>query len=168
MKRLQQLAPIARPDAEVLILGSMNSFRALETGEYYAHPSNRFWPLMAELFGTPRTAPYAERVAVLQQHKIAVWGPIDSCTRHDKHGTPTNNDSDIADVVYADLKNFLAVHPKIGKIFFNGRESEKRWKEYLANTGARFGHIKTQYLPSTSGINRHFDAKKWRVALLST
>jgi hypothetical protein len=47
------LAPIARPNARVLVLGSAPSVLSLQKGEYYGNPQNESWPAMAELLGRP-------------------------------------------------------------------------------------------------------------------
>jgi len=72
---LQGLPPIL-PDGEirVLILGSFPSVQSLEKQQYYAHPQNWFWCVMAHcgLVGDAR-APYAERVEQVQATGIAIW-----------------------------------------------------------------------------------------------
>ena len=40
-------------ESRVLILGSFPSVRSREAGFFYAHPQNRFWPLLAALFSLP-------------------------------------------------------------------------------------------------------------------
>ena len=39
-----------RKDSRILILGTMPSPKSREAGFYYAHPQNRFWKVMADLF----------------------------------------------------------------------------------------------------------------------
>ena len=43
--------PIEDGHLEILILGSLPGDESIRRGQYYAHPRNRFWPLMAKLLG---------------------------------------------------------------------------------------------------------------------
>src|SRR3954462_11166774 len=73
--------PIARRDAHTLILGSLPGQRSLQMQQYYAHPQNAFWKLMAAIFETDGTAPYPRRVRVLRQNHIAVWDVVAAAER---------------------------------------------------------------------------------------
>ena len=50
MERLIGFAPSIDENCTTIILGSMPSVKSLEQQQYYAHPQNRFWKLMAILF----------------------------------------------------------------------------------------------------------------------
>ena len=65
--------PVARPDARVLILGSMPGIASLEARRYYAHPRNAFWPIMSDLCGFDLALPYEQR---LQRAQDAAQGKI--------------------------------------------------------------------------------------------
>ena len=45
--------PLYDANSTVLILGSLPSVRSRAQNFFYGHPQNRFWPLMAALFGEP-------------------------------------------------------------------------------------------------------------------
>ena len=46
---VHQIDPVFDKNSRVLILGSFPSVRSRETGFYYGHPANRFWPVMASI-----------------------------------------------------------------------------------------------------------------------
>ena len=45
--------PVADPRARVLILGSFPSVRSRQEGFYYGHARNRFWQVLAQVYGRP-------------------------------------------------------------------------------------------------------------------
>lgn len=47
MSTCKSFAPIVDEHSRILILGSMPGIKSLEQQEYYAHPQNRFWRLLA-------------------------------------------------------------------------------------------------------------------------
>ena len=82
MPRRRGLPPVIAPDARVLILGSFPSEASLAARQYYAHPRNHFWPILGEVLGEPRQAlPYAERLARVKAHRVAIWDTIVECER---------------------------------------------------------------------------------------
>ncbi len=74
MERLIGFAPSIDENCTTIILGSMPSVKSLEQQQYYAHPQNRFWKLMAIFFneGIIPTI-YQERLELLRKkgQKIA-------------------------------------------------------------------------------------------------
>ena len=78
---LTGLPPVVASDCRVLILGSMPGAASLQAARYYAHPRNRFWPLMAALADVPAEATYGERLAALQRAGIGLWDVIGECRR---------------------------------------------------------------------------------------
>ena len=72
---LEGLPPIL-PDGPIraLVRGSFPSVASLETGQYYGHPQNRFWRVLAHCrVIADHAAPYSERVAAVRRHGLAIW-----------------------------------------------------------------------------------------------
>lgn len=162
--RIESFLPIARHDARILILGSMPGEASLAAGEYYAHPRNAFWPILADLLGFAADAPYARRVRALEQAHVAVWDVLHSCIR------PGSLDADIEcdSLQVNDFGHFLAQHPAITHVFFNGSTAETCFRRHvlrlLAGRSLQFAR-----LPSTSPAHaaRSLSAKReaWRAIL---
>ncbi|KAA3651010.1 MAG: DNA-deoxyinosine glycosylase [Proteobacteria bacterium] len=167
MSFVQSFAPLATADARLLILGSMPGKRSLAEQQYYAHPHNAFWPIMAALFGVDLSAPYAERCTALTAAGVAVWDVLAACTRE------SSLDSDIVEssIVPNDFTAFLAAHPGIQTIYFNGAKAESSFNTHVLPTlGEAHAAIRRhRRLPSTSPAHAglRFEAKRdaWQRAI---
>ena len=139
--------PIADTESLVLILGSMPGKASLKAHEYYAHPRNAFWRIIASLGNAAHDLTYESRVDMLISTKIALWDVLASCTRK------SSLDADIvaASITANDFLSFYSAHPKIVLVFFNGAHAEASYKKHvLPVLGRKFEHLKYQRLPSTS------------------
>jgi TDG/mug DNA glycosylase family protein len=140
-------APIARRDATTLVLGSLPGRRSLEMQQYYAHPQNAFWKLIGAIFAADASLPYARRVKILTQNRIAVWDVLAAAER------PGSLDSSIvhASALANDFQEFFRAHPQIRRVFFNGRKAEELYRRLVLPTlGAEFAAIRYECLPSSS------------------
>lgn len=143
----QGLAAIAQADAQVLILGSMPGQLSLEQQQYYAHPRNAFWQIMARLCDFNAEMRYAEKLLALQQYKLALWDVIESCERQ---GSLDNNINQ-ASIVINDFASFFQQHPQIQHIFFNGSRAEQEYrKRVLPGLVEQWQALPCTRLPSTS------------------
>lgn len=80
--RLEGLAPVIGRDARLVILGSFPGEASLRAQQYYGHPRNHFWPLLAALWGVdlPGMA-YRDRLAELRRRGLGLWDVYESCRR---------------------------------------------------------------------------------------
>ncbi|WP_018610183.1 DNA-deoxyinosine glycosylase [Uliginosibacterium gangwonense] len=145
---VESFPPVAEKDARILILGSMPSLASLRAEQYYAHPQNLFWKILGEALGFDPRAEYSERIASLQAHQIAVWDVLARCHR------PGSLDADIdaASAIPNDLPGFLAIHPHIQRICFNGAAAAQLFQRHIQ---PQLSHPGIEYLrlPSTSPAN---------------
>lgn len=153
---LHGLPPVVAPGTRLLVLGSFPGVASLQAGQYYGHPRNHFWPLMADLLGQPGlpALPYPQRLAALQAAGVGLWDVYAACEREG------SLDSAIRQPVFNDLAGLLATLGALRGIAHNGGESARAMR-FTASFG-----VPVHRLPSTSPANASwsFDRKRaaWR------
>ena len=157
------LLPSVDSRARILILGSMPGAASLAAQEYYAHPANRFWPLMAQLLNEKQTpSDYDAKIAMLHRHHIALWDAIDTC---DREGSL---DSDIRNAKANDFTTFLRRWPRIRTIGLNGGKAYATFAKANRSLLDR-ADLRILKLPSTSPANAAWSMSRleeaWRVIL---
>lgn len=158
-------APVARPDARVLILGTLPGQVSLQMGQYYAQPRNTFWKIMGELVGAYPGLSYEERLQRLLEARIALWDVCEAASR------PGSLDASIegATVVVNDFQEFLEAHSAIQMVYFNGAKAEALYRRRVLAKSEHARGLPRITLPSTSPANAAlaFEAKlsRWRVVL---
>jgi TDG/mug DNA glycosylase family protein len=141
--------PIARPDARVLVLGTMPGIVSLQQQQYYAHPRNAFWRIAGAILGFDAGAAYEARTASLAAAGIALWDVLKTCTR------ASSLDSDIVpdSVVPNDFAGFFAQHPGIHRVCFNGATAASLYTTHVLPHLAHARAHEHVPLPSTSPAN---------------
>jgi len=142
MELSEGFQPVARPDARILILGSLPGQKSLTDQEYYAHPQNAFWPIMMQIFGI--TGEYDERCAQLSDNRLALWDVLRASIRRGSLDADIQRGSATAN----DFRAFLAVNTHIDRIAFNGKKAEQLFRAMVP--GKHFEPIQLIGLPSTS------------------
>jgi hypoxanthine-DNA glycosylase len=158
-------APIAAPDACVLVLGSLPGRVSLERGEYYAQPQNSFWKIMGRLLHFEPGLPYARREQCLVAARIAVWDVCAAAVREGSLDSAIQRSS----VVSNDFASFLRDHPRLESICFNGATAADLYSRLVLPTLTPSQRkIARVVLPSTSPAHAslRFDAKLARWAVL--
>ena len=148
--------PVCDENSRVLILGSFPSVKSREQGFFYGHPQNRFWRVLAAVFGdeVPMTVP--ERRAFLLRHGIALWDVLAAC---EIRGSA---DASIRAAQANDLTPILKAAP-IHAIFANGQTAGKLYRKY----DEPLLRIPAVALPSTSPANASWSLERlieaWQV-----
>ena len=136
---LQGLAPVVDARTRIVVLGSFPGAVSLAAQQYYAHPQNQLWPILAALTGEPLAAlPYAERLPRLLAHGIGLWDVLGACER------AGSLDSAIRKPAANDFAHLRALCPLLETVGFNGQTSGKFAPQFAAQG------YRTLILPSTS------------------
>lgn len=158
--RSEGFPPVARKDASILILGSLPGERSISEQQYYAHPQNAFWKIMAELYGVE--GEYDVRCKLLCEHGIALWDVLQSSVRPGSMDAAIKLDSAQPN----DFESFFARHTAIRTIGFNGGKAQQMFARFVGDGPAGVSFTR---LPSTSPAyaSMPFSAKlsAWREAL---
>ena len=141
-KVVHPFEPVWDKDCEILILGSLPSVKSREVQFYYGHPKNRFWQVLASVYGAPTPVTTEEKKAFLLENHIALWDVVASCE------ISASSDSSIKNVAVYDICPLIE-KSKISRIFTNGATADRLYRKYIfPQTG-----IEPVKLPSTSPAN---------------
>lgn len=149
--------PVFDENSRILILGSLPSVKSREEGFYYGHPRNRFWKLLARIFGGENfdsLTSIEEKKAFLLKNGIALWDVVHSCR------IEGSADSSIRNVEANNLFEILT-NGKIERIFLNGGTAFSLFEKYSLQS-LKEGGFETPYerLPSTSPANAAWTFEK--------
>ena len=165
MTRITGFPPIANSKSRVLVLGSMPSEASLAANQYYAFRQNQFWRIAGAILGFEPDATYARRKAALKKSGIAVWDVVQSCVRKGSLDSAIREDS----IRVNDFAAFLAAHPGIRRVCFNGRKAESAWRRRVEPTLPKTRKLEYRLLPSTSPAHAvmgyRSKLREWRSAV---
>lgn len=153
MRNCKSFPPSINNKSKILILGSMPGIKSLEEQQYYAHPNNRFWRVMAYICENPALpeVEYKQKLEILLKNNIALWDTIKSCKREG------SLDSDIQNEIPNDIKKLLKEYPNIIAIYLNGNKSYNAFKKYNPDLPEKYKCFK---MPSTSPANARYNLEK--------
>ena len=127
----------------------MPSIQSRDKKFYYAHPKNRFWKVLADVYEEKAPLTIEDKKIFLQAKKIALYDVIKSCN------ITGSSDSSIKNVKVNDIKSIVD-KTQITKIFTTGKTAYNLYNKYLKN---KVG-IEVIYLPSTSPANARISYEK--------
>ena len=121
--------PIYDENSKVLILGSFPSVKSRENGFYYGNPQNRFWKMLAQIFGEKFENDIESKKAFLKKHKLALY---DVVLQSDLLGS-ADLSLEKSTRNLADISSLLPPHTKVEKILCNGKTAFKLLTENNSN-----------------------------------
>jgi hypoxanthine-DNA glycosylase len=140
--RKASFAPVVDQHVRVLVLGSLPGGVSLARSQYYAHPRNAFWPLMAAVTGSPLTElAYDDRLRGLLARGVGLWDVVAHAQRNG------SLDADIREHAANDLVGMLGTMPCLAAIAFNGGTAARIGLKALGDHADRY---RTLTLPSSS------------------
>ena len=153
---LQGLPPIL-PAGPIhgLVLGSFPSVASLNSGQYYGNPQNRFWRVLTHCgVIEDQASPYAQRIAAVRRHGLAVWDLYARVRR------PGSGDDCIRDAEPNGIGTLLAERGPF-PILLNGRRA-REWRLHFSELDT--GVVE---LPSTSPRPLHWNTPESRAEALA-
>ena len=149
MKLDHPFGPLYDENSRVLILGSFPSVRSREQNFFYGHPQNRFWKVVAAVFGKPVPQTVEEKKLLILDNGLALWDSIASCE------ITGSSDSSIKNARANDITVILD-SCNIERIYCNGRKSHELYRKYIEPATGRTAVC----LPSTSPANAQWSLEK--------
>jgi double-stranded uracil-DNA glycosylase len=114
------MAPVGSRDARLLILGSLPGEASLKAQRYYAHPQNQFWRLLGAAIGEDLAGlDHGQRLLRLADRAIALWDVVGEARREG------SLDGSIRDAAANPLTDYVATHPRLRAVAFNGQMASR-------------------------------------------
>ena len=159
--QLQGLPPLLHAKTRLVVLGSFPGVASLRAQQYYGHPQNQFWKIVATLLATDTAnatavmaMPYADRAQWLLRQGVGLWDVYASCEREG------SLDMAIQHAQLNDVQSLRTLCPALQAIAHNGGESFKHAKH------TRTLGLPVYRLPSTSPANASWSFERklaaWR------
>ena len=150
--------PVYDARSRALVLGTFPSVKSRAQGFYYGHPQNRFWRVLAGVYGESVPESICEKRALLLAHGVALWDVLASCE------IQGSADASIRNAVPSDVAGLLRI-TGISRVLVNGRTAHALYMKYVyPETG-----VPALPLPSTSPANAARTPAElteiWRAAL---
>lgn len=153
--------PISNTDTEILILGTLTSEDSIKSGEYYENEKNKFWKIIANIYGNELPVSYPGKKSMLLKNKIGIWDVTHIALKKDNLGREIKRESPNP------LTDFIKNHKNLKVIGFNGRKAEAIFDKYFK----RKKNLKYVVLPGSSPANASQDletiCEAWRKGLKS-
>jgi hypoxanthine-DNA glycosylase len=151
------MAPVGSQDARLLILGSLPGEASLAAQRYYAHPTNQFWRLLGQAIGEDLAGlDYQARLDRLSGREIALWDVVAEARRRG------SLDGAIRAATANELAAFVASHPRLDAVAFNGKTAAGIGRRALEGSGAALIDLPS----SSAALTRPFDEKAAAWAVL--
>lgn len=115
-----ELKPIYNEESKILILGTMPSVKSREVGFYYAHPKNRFWWVLEEIFQEK----IEDKTLFLLDKHIALWDVLATCN------ITGSSDASIKNAKPNNIQKILK-ESKIEVIFTTGKTAYKYYLKFF-------------------------------------
>ncbi|MBY0559575.1 DNA-deoxyinosine glycosylase [Hyphomicrobium sp.] len=121
--------PIGPKNARLLILGTLPGEESLRRQQYYGHPRNHFWPLIAALANRELPPIYEKRLALLNVNRWALWDVLEGAERIGSADSAIRNPTANA------FGTYLAANPAIEAIAFNGQKARDLFRRFVVKPG---------------------------------
>ena len=144
LSQVQSFSAIIGTTPQILILGSAPGQISLQKQQYFAHPRNAFWRIMAELFDFDDALNYPQRVSKCQQLPLIIWDVLASCQRKGSLDSAIQKNS----IQINDFATLFEQYPSIHSVFCNGATAYR-----LFTRNVRNHDLNVYQLPSTSPAN---------------
>jgi double-stranded uracil-DNA glycosylase len=138
--------PLIADTSRVLVVGTLPSEESLHRQEYYGHPRNQFWRILADIYHVPLAETYPGRVALLRQKQLALWDVL-------QHGERQGSlDQAIRNAVPNDFRELFQTYRNLLAIVFNGRKAHDLFEHQVLKQQALAGgdQLPRLLMPSTS------------------